>query len=129
MRNDGDNSGKLGSSSINFLGMDKQASNVGFAVLYQWQVKPGKVKQFVTAWGDLMDALKVERGALGARLHRTEQGTWMAYAQWPDRACYERVGTLDAVFPDARDRLQDAVDDTWPPVFLTPFDDRMELIP
>lgn len=108
--------------------MNRQVSMPRFAVLYQWRVKPGKVKQFVTAWGDLMDALKVERGALGARLHRSDQGTWMAYAQWPDRATYERVGGLDPVYPDASERLLDAVDDTWPPVFLTPHDDRMDAL-
>ena len=101
---------------------------VGFAVLYQWQVKPGKIRQFATAWGDMTDALKAERGALGSRLHRSEQGTWMAYAQWPDRATYERVGTLEQIFPDALERLLDAVEDTWPPVFLTPHDDRLDPI-
>lgn len=104
------------------------ASKPGFAVLYQWQVKAGKVRQFATAWADLSDALKAERGALGARLHRADQGTWMAYAQWPSRAVYEQVGTLEQVFPDALARLQDAVEDTWPPIFLTPHDDRLEPI-
>ncbi|WP_292999898.1 antibiotic biosynthesis monooxygenase family protein [Nevskia sp.] len=105
-----------------------QKSAVGFAVLYQWEVKPGKVRQFVSAWADLSESLRAERGALGSRLHRSEHGTWMAYAQWPTRAAYERVGSLDAVNQDARERMLDAIEDTWPPVFLTPHDDRLDPI-
>ncbi|GAC1625513.1 MAG: hypothetical protein NVS9B10_12500 [Nevskia sp.] len=106
----------------------KNRCPVGFAVLYQWQIKPGKVRQFAAAWADMTDALREQRGALGSRLHRSEQGTWMAYAQWPTRALYERSGDLGPVNPEALERLQDAVEDTWPPVFLTPHDDQLDPI-
>lgn len=103
-------------------------SPVGFAVLYQWQIKLGKLRQFADACADMTEALLRERGALGSRLHRSEQGTWMAYAQWPTRPLYERSGDLGPVDPDALKRLQDAVADTWPPIFLTPHDDQLDPI-
>jgi len=106
----------------------KVSSRVGFAVLYQWEIKPGKVRQFAAAWSEMTEALRSQRGALGSRLHRSEQGTWMAYAQWPTRALYERSGDLGPVHPEALELLQDAVADTWPPVFLTPHDDQLDPI-
>lgn len=106
----------------------KTPTAVGFAVLYQWQIKPGKVRQFAEAWGAMSEALRAQRGALGSRLHRSEQGTWMAYAQWPSRQLYERSGDLGPVDPDALERLLDAVEDTWPPIFLTPHQDLLDPI-
>lgn len=44
-------SGNLCTPLIPSSGMNRHAITPGFAVLYQWHVKPGKVKQFVTAWG------------------------------------------------------------------------------
>ena len=104
------------------------SSPVGFAVLYQWQIKPGKIRQFADAWAEMTAELRIQRGALGSRLHRSEQGTWMAYAQWPSRALYERSGELEPVCPEALDRLLDAVADTWPPIFLTPHDGDLDPI-
>jgi quinol monooxygenase YgiN len=97
---------------------------VGFAVLYQWQIRPGKIRQFCDAWAVITEGLKRDHGALGSRLHRSEQGTWMAYAEWPDRKAWESAGEAPPVNPEALKQLQEAVEDTWPPVLLTSHDDR-----
>lgn len=97
---------------------------VGFAVLYQWQIKPGRIRQFCDAWALLTEGLKRQHGALGSRLHRSEQGTWLAYAEWPDRKTWEAAGAAEPVDAEALRQLQDAVEDTWPPVLLTAHDDR-----
>jgi quinol monooxygenase YgiN len=101
------------------------SARAGFAVIYQWRVKAGRLHDFFTAWGEVTDALKRERGALGSRLHRTDQGTWMAYSQWPDRAAWERACREPPVAAAAAERLRDAVEDTWPPLLMTTQDDRL----
>lgn len=38
------------------------------------------------------------RGSLGSRLHQSGDGTWMAYAQWPDEETWRKaraVGTAN----------------------------------
>jgi quinol monooxygenase YgiN len=106
-------------------GADDHLYKVGFAVLYQWRVKPGKLRQFCDAWAALIEALRRQRGALGGRLHRTDQGTWIAYAQWPSRQSWEDTCNAEPVDPAASHSLQDAVEDTWPPVLMSTHDDRM----
>ncbi|HYB11056.1 MAG TPA: antibiotic biosynthesis monooxygenase [Alphaproteobacteria bacterium] len=56
-----------------------------FVLLYEWRVKPGRESEFVEAWSNLTRLIYKRRGSLGSRLHRTEDGRFIAYAQWPGR--------------------------------------------
>lgn len=44
--------------------------------------------RFIACWSAMTDYFKAEAGALGSRLHRSEDGTYYAYAQWPSEAVY-----------------------------------------
>ena len=57
-----------------------------FAVLYRWQIKPGMEEQFVDGWSRVTRAIHNSCGSYGSRLHRAADGTWFAYARWPDAA-------------------------------------------
>ena len=57
------------------------SQHTGFAVVYQWRIKAGMEPQFRDAWEKLTQLLRDKRGARGSRLHRTEHGTLVAYAQ------------------------------------------------
>ena len=94
--------------------------NTGFAVIYQWLVKPEKEQQFLRAWQTLTDLQMKERGVRGSRLHKSENGTWIAYAQWPDRESWVAACELQAADDQLSQQILDAVEDTWPPLFLTP---------
>lgn len=61
-----------------------------FCLVYQFQVKPGREVQFQAGWQSLTQALIDEHHSLGARLHRTPQGDWISYAQWPDADTWEQ---------------------------------------
>ncbi|MGH8539063.1 MAG: antibiotic biosynthesis monooxygenase, partial [Stenotrophobium sp.] len=65
----------------------------GFAVIYQWRLKSGMEARFREAWESLTKSL-IQRGARGSRLHTTDYGSWVAYAQWPDRQTWEGSCTL-----------------------------------
>lgn len=59
------------------------------AVLYRWRVKPGGDEAFQRGWAQLTDSIRAQCGSYGSRLHRADDGTWVAYALWPDRATWE----------------------------------------
>lgn len=63
-----------------------------FAILYSFQVKPGQEPQFETAWETLTRLFLEHANSLGSRLHKPLNGTYIAYAQWPDRQTWERSG-------------------------------------
>ena len=103
----------------------KAAERTGFAVIYQWRVKDGLESQFRTAWGELTRLLAEKRGARGSRLHRTDHGTLLAYAQWPDRAAWEHSCSLHSLDENLSKQMLDAAEETWAPVFLTPLTDHL----
>lgn len=57
-----------------------------FAVIYQGFIKTGMEQAYKNAWHEVVTYFVEQRGALGSRLHRTEEGLWIAYSCWPDKA-------------------------------------------
>ena len=55
-----------------------------FAVVYRWRLRPGQEQRFVEGWTRVTQAILAECGSYGSRLHRSPDGTWVAYARWPD---------------------------------------------
>jgi ribosomal-protein-alanine N-acetyltransferase len=60
-----------------------------FALIYKWKLKPGSELSFQEAWARRTLEIKRQHGALGSRLHRCEDGSWIAYAQWPSRSQWD----------------------------------------
>ena len=96
----------------------------GFVVIYQWRLRDGMDTQFLKAWSALTENLK-QRGALGSRLHRTDYGTFLAYAQWPDKAAWERSCAVHELDQLLSQQMLDAVEETWSPMFLNVVSDHL----
>jgi quinol monooxygenase YgiN len=96
-----------------------------FIALYRWKLKPGKEDQFREAWSEVTLAIRETCGSLGSRLHRSEDGTWVAYAQWPSKELWERERPLDDGAAAARQRMRDAVEESLPSLYLTVSDDYL----
>jgi heme-degrading monooxygenase HmoA len=62
-----------------------------FAVIYRWRVIPGLEPQFEEGWRAGTEAIAAEFGGWGSRLHKGEDGVYMAYAQWPDEATWRKA--------------------------------------
>jgi hypothetical protein len=62
-----------------------------FAVSYRWKLISEREAQFEEGWRAGTVAIAKEFGGWGSRLHRGDDGTVFAYAQWPDRATWERA--------------------------------------
>ena len=64
-----------------------------FAVIYQGYLKPGREEEYLQAWHQIATYFVNHRGAIGSCLHKAEDGKWIAYSRWPDKA------TRDASWP------------------------------
>jgi len=63
------------------------------AVIYQGYIKPGSENEYQNAWHKIATYFVEHRGAIGSTLHRSDNGLWVAYSRWPDKA------TRDASWP------------------------------
>jgi hypothetical protein len=100
-----------------------------FAVIYRWRLKPGLEPQFVAAWERATRAIRAERGGLGSRLHKLDDGSWLAYAQWPTRAEWERARSAPSPDPEAVELMRAAIAESDPPLLLEPAADLLLPIP
>jgi len=103
---------------------------VGLAVIYRWRVKPGLEEQCRKGWELVTQRYTAERGALGSRLHVAEDGTWVAYAQWPSRTVWQQAREMGPV--EGSELMRDAKDPAavdYPPIFLEPIVDHIKHVP
>ena len=63
-----------------------------FAVIYLFEVKNGKEAQFIDAWKQITQLIYTHEGSLGSRLHKKDNTTYIAYAQWPNKEAWESAG-------------------------------------
>jgi hypothetical protein len=73
-----------------------------FAVIYRGFIKPGFEARYQAYWNKVATYFVTERGALGSTLHKTEDGMWVAYSRWPDKAM------RDASWPKSCDSINPA---------------------
>ncbi|NND94363.1 MAG: antibiotic biosynthesis monooxygenase [Flavobacteriales bacterium] len=63
-----------------------------FAAVYSFKVKEGRDDEFIKAWRELTQFIYSFEGSLGSRLHHEGNGTYLAYAQWPNEEVYDKAG-------------------------------------
>lgn len=97
-----------------------------FAVIYQWKVAPGDEQAFLEAWEALTHRLRDERGALGSRLHRSDDGRFVAYAQWPDRQAWEDSRAAGPVDETLSARMESIVEERFEPITMNMESDLLE---
>lgn len=64
-----------------------------FVVIYRGFLKAGTEDQYRQYWKTVATYFVKERGSLGSTLHKTDDGMWVAYSKWPNKA------TRDASWP------------------------------
>jgi heme-degrading monooxygenase HmoA len=80
------------------------------AAFYHWKIKEGREADFEAAWEEVTRDGKERCGAHGAILHRCDDGTYAAYALWPDKKSREECWLGEPATTDAAKRLQDCVE-------------------
>jgi hypothetical protein len=71
-----------------------------FAVIYTWVVRPGQENAFIDAWHRATVAIAGRCDSYGSRLHRADDGSFVAYARWPSTEA--RAECFAAGPPDAQ---------------------------
>jgi heme-degrading monooxygenase HmoA len=105
-----------------------------FVVVYGWRVKPGKENQFREGWRRATEAIVKRYGSYGSRLHRADDGRFVAYAMWPDEAAWQAFfDNKTPSDPQASALVRDAVAEETPggePLFkLNVTDDLLKPMP
>ena len=98
---------------------------LGFCVIYRARVHPDKEAIYVAAWSRLTTLLRTERGALGSRLHRGNDGLWYAYAQWPSAEVRAAAFALPSMDPAAEQDIRDSIVEYFPEIVLDPVEDQL----
>lgn len=62
-----------------------------FAVIYRWRVDEKDEEEFRRRWHEITADIVAHHGGGGSRLHRAENGDWVAYARWPSKADRDRA--------------------------------------
>ena len=87
-----------------------------FVAVYRWRLKPGMEDQFVDGWQRVTRAIRRSCGGYGSRLHQCSDGTWLAYARWPDAATRDACEHEE---PEGHRLMRDAVAEDFDEVLCT----------
>ncbi|HAT2049058.1 TPA: hypothetical protein JBK40_12960 [Legionella pneumophila] len=90
-----------------------------FAVIYRAFIRPGLEMEYQEAWRQIASYFVQYRGALGSCLHKTNEGMWLAYSRWPDKATrdasWSGENAPSEILPDeirkAVIKIQDCIDE------------------
>lgn len=63
-----------------------------FSVIYTFKVKDGKDQDFLDGWTGLTKLIYKHEGSLGSKVHKDQNGNYVACAQWPSREVWENTG-------------------------------------
>lgn len=76
------------------------------AVILEFDVIEGMEEQFRDAWIETTEMIYKNFGSLGSRLHQSDSGKFIAYAQWPDLDVYENDHHWPANSRNPRERMR-----------------------
>jgi heme-degrading monooxygenase HmoA len=97
--------------------------DVAFVAIYRWRIAPEKEQQFCEAWRAMTEAIHAHRGSHGSRLHRDENGCFVAIALWPSREAWEATVPDIPNADEHRARMRDSIVETFPTETLNVVDD------
>ncbi|HEY0081439.1 MAG TPA: antibiotic biosynthesis monooxygenase [Pyrinomonadaceae bacterium] len=97
-----------------------------FVAVYRWKLKEGQEEKFREGWRRRTGEIYRKCGSLGSRLHRAEDGTWVGYAQWPDRRSWEAARQVPVTDTEASALMKESVEESYPEMHLEVLDDLIE---
>jgi len=98
-----------------------------FVAVYRWKLKEGQERKFREGWLRRTEEIYRKCGSLGSRLHRADDGTWAAYAQWPDRRAWEAARQVPVTDTEASEMMKESVEVSYPEMLLEVTDDLFAL--
>jgi hypothetical protein len=86
-----------------------------YARIYRWRLRDGAEGQFQQGWERMTLSIRRQCGSYGSRLHVCEDGTWVAYALWPDA---EARAACEPDDPEAAEVMSAAIATRYEPLRL-----------
>lgn len=96
-----------------------------FIALYHWKIKPDCEAEFQEGWRRITLEIRENCGGLGSRLHKSEDGTFIAYAQWKDKETWENAREIQTIDEEAAEMMRDSIEERLPTVFMNAIDDLL----
>ena len=97
-----------------------------FIALYRWKLREGQEEKFREGWRRRTVEIYRKCGSLGSRLHRAEDGTWVAYAQWPDKRAWEAAREVGVTDTEAPSMMKESIEVSYPQMLLEVADDLIK---
>ncbi|MBL8152186.1 MAG: hypothetical protein JNN15_19865 [Blastocatellia bacterium] len=98
-----------------------------YVVVYTWRLEEGKEELFRQGWRHITETIYKQCKSFGARLHKTDEGIWIAYTLWPDRE--SQISCLKIGFdrdPKGFGMIYDTIEEAYPVLHLTITDDLLK---
>lgn len=82
---------KVKTTIFTISSLETQADQMenNFYVIYRMITNEGVSHEFITAWENLTIHIQNYCGGLGSKIHKEEEGVFIAYAKWPNKAAWE----------------------------------------
>ena len=80
-----------------------------YIVIYSFKTKPDQQEIFIQKWGELTDLIYRHENSLGSRLHQVNTSEFIAYAQWPSKAIFDKAGSN---LPEQSSAIRQAMKDS-----------------
>lgn len=103
----------------------KGADVLMFIALYRWKLKDGCESEFREGWRRRTEEIYRKCGSLGSRLHRAEDGAWVAYAQWPDRQTWEAASSIPVTDVEASAMMRESIELSYPSTYMEVTEDLL----
>ena len=84
-----------------------QASTSGFAVVYEFELHPGREADFVRLWTTVTEDITRTFGSFGSRLHHAGGQRYLAYASWPSRESWMAMDGTRLPHPENSTAMRD----------------------
>lgn len=96
-----------------------------FIALYRWRLKEGCEADFCEGWRKRTIEIRDNYGGWGSRLHKAEDGTFVAYAQWKDKETWEAAVAKSVVDSEAVELMRRSISQRLPDVYMDVVDDLL----
>lgn len=98
-------------------GRVNETENRMFAVIYRWRVEKKHEDEFQRRWHEITQDIVAHHGGGGSRLHKADNGEWVAYARWPrkedrDRAFEARTRASTGTTPQGEGKAK-LIEEIW----------------
>ena len=89
-------------------------------VLFHWELKPGCEQSFKEGWTEIIQRNIEKYGAVGSRLHKTEDNHWLSYSQWASEKHFKHAQNLHDQHESARIKMVNSISKTYKPIIMVP---------